>query len=241
MASSSKLLDLNLNPDERTLKQFGFIALGGFGLELADLESFRTWGSKNPGHPEYGHTKPVETTTGPLGQGVANAVGLAMAARYERGLFDPDAPVGESPFDHRQQLRRLDWLQHEIGTQFAGFGLEAAVGVASDDDDRDPLRVDCREVKTVELRQTQIGDDQIGSVRRKQIESIGHRRRLGDVVSSARQELSHATPRGVVVFDDKNSESHTPRQARDRPTSICPFFKGDPTWLVTIRRGFIRM
>ncbi|MDX3585426.1 transketolase, partial [Streptomyces europaeiscabiei] len=56
--------------------------LGGFGLELEDLESFRTWGSKTPGHPEYGHTKAVETTTGPLGQGVANAVGMAMAARY---------------------------------------------------------------------------------------------------------------------------------------------------------------
>ncbi|MET9849260.1 transketolase [Streptomyces ossamyceticus] len=74
--------------------------LGGFGLELEDLESFRTWGSKTPGHPEYGHTKAVETTTGPLGQGVANAVGMAMAARYERGLFDPEAAAGESPFDH---------------------------------------------------------------------------------------------------------------------------------------------
>lgn len=74
--------------------------LGGFGLELEDLETFRTWGSKTPGHPEYGHTEGVETTTGPLGQGVANAVGMAMAARYERGLFDPDAPAGESPFDH---------------------------------------------------------------------------------------------------------------------------------------------
>lgn len=74
--------------------------LGGFGLELEDLETFRTWGSKTPGHPEYGHTAGVETTTGPLGQGVANAVGMAMAARYERGLFDPDAPAGESPFDH---------------------------------------------------------------------------------------------------------------------------------------------
>ncbi|WP_411093724.1 thiamine pyrophosphate-dependent enzyme, partial [Streptomyces sp. 049-1] len=71
-----------------------------FGLELADLESFRTWGSKTPGHPEYGHTTGVETTTGPLGQGVANAVGMAMAARYERGLFDPDAAEGTSPFDH---------------------------------------------------------------------------------------------------------------------------------------------
>src|SRR5213595_3911366 len=74
--------------------------LAGFGLELDDLKAFRTWGSKTPGHPEYGHTTGVETTTGPLGQGVANAVGMAMAARYERGLFDPDAPEGESPFDH---------------------------------------------------------------------------------------------------------------------------------------------
>ncbi|MQS34323.1 transketolase [Streptomyces katsurahamanus] len=74
--------------------------LAGYGLELDDLKAFRTWGSKTPGHPEYGHTVGVETTTGPLGQGVANAVGMAMAARYERGLFDPDAAPGASPFDH---------------------------------------------------------------------------------------------------------------------------------------------
>jgi transketolase len=74
--------------------------LGGFGLELEDLKSLRTWGSKTPGHPEHGHTAGVETTTGPLGQGVSNAVGMAMAARRERGLLDPDAPHGESPFDH---------------------------------------------------------------------------------------------------------------------------------------------
>ncbi|WP_432150869.1 transketolase [Streptomyces sp. bgisy029] len=74
--------------------------LAGYGLELEDLKSFRTWGSKTPGHPEYGHTTGVETTTGPLGQGVANAVGMAMAARYERGLFDPEAAPGTSPFDH---------------------------------------------------------------------------------------------------------------------------------------------
>ncbi|MFI1742473.1 transketolase [Streptomyces sioyaensis] len=74
--------------------------LAGYGLELDDLKAFRTWGSKTPGHPEYGHTTGVETTTGPLGQGVANAVGMAMASRYERGLFDPDAAQGTSPFDH---------------------------------------------------------------------------------------------------------------------------------------------
>lgn len=74
--------------------------LGGFGLELSDIESLRTWGSKTPGHPEFRHTKGVEITTGPLGQGLASAVGMAMAARYERGLFDPDAAPGTSPFDH---------------------------------------------------------------------------------------------------------------------------------------------
>jgi transketolase len=74
--------------------------LGGWGLELDDLKSLRTWGSKTPGHPEHGHTAGVETTTGPLGQGVANAVGMAMAARRERGLLDPEPPEGDSPFDH---------------------------------------------------------------------------------------------------------------------------------------------
>src|SRR6195952_2090834 len=74
--------------------------LGGFGLELSDIESLRTWGSKTPGHPEFRHTLGVEITTGPLGQGLASAVGMAMAARYERGLFDPDAAPGTSPFDH---------------------------------------------------------------------------------------------------------------------------------------------
>jgi transketolase len=74
--------------------------LAGYGLELDDLKALRTWGSLTPGHPEYRHTPGVETTTGPLGQGLANAVGMAMAARYERGLFNPDAAPGESPFDH---------------------------------------------------------------------------------------------------------------------------------------------
>jgi len=74
--------------------------LGGFGLELSDLQALRTWGSRTPGHPEVHHTDGVETTTGPLGQGVGNAVGMALAARRERGMYDPDAPAGESPFDH---------------------------------------------------------------------------------------------------------------------------------------------
>ena len=74
--------------------------LGGFGLELEDLKALRTYESKTPGHPEYRHTRGVEMTTGPLGQGLASSVGMAMAARYERGLFDPDAPVGQSAFDH---------------------------------------------------------------------------------------------------------------------------------------------
>ncbi|WP_414937693.1 transketolase [Amycolatopsis sp. cmx-11-51] len=74
--------------------------LAGFGLELEDLKQLRKWDSKTPGHPEYRHTKGVETTTGPLGQGLANGVGMAMAARRERGLLDPEPAVGESIFDH---------------------------------------------------------------------------------------------------------------------------------------------
>ncbi|MFG2318430.1 transketolase [Streptomyces tendae] len=89
-----------LSAGHSSLTLYTQLYLAGFGLQLADLQSFRTWGSKTPGHPEYGHTTGVETTTGPLGQGVANAVGMAMAARYERGLFDPEAPEGTSPFDH---------------------------------------------------------------------------------------------------------------------------------------------
>ncbi|MBK4140979.1 transketolase [Corynebacterium macginleyi] len=74
--------------------------MGGFGLEMEDLQQLRTWDSLTPGHPEVHHTDGVEITTGPLGQGLASAVGMAMAARKERGLFDPKAPAGQSPFDH---------------------------------------------------------------------------------------------------------------------------------------------
>ena len=83
-----------------SLTQYIQLYLGGFGLELGDLEALRTWDSLTPGHPEYRHTKGIEITTGPLGQGLASAVGMAYAARYERGLFDPDAAAGTSPFDH---------------------------------------------------------------------------------------------------------------------------------------------
>lgn len=76
------------------------LLFSNYGLRIEDLKAFRTWGSLTPGHPEFGHTVGVETTTGPLGQGIANAVGLAMAARYKRGLFDPAAAPGTSPFDH---------------------------------------------------------------------------------------------------------------------------------------------
>ncbi|WP_179129694.1 transketolase [Corynebacterium pacaense] len=83
-----------------SLTQYIQLYLGGFGLELDDLKALRTWGSLTPGHPEYRHTRGVEITTGPLGQGLASAVGMSMASRRERGLFDPEAPQGESPFDH---------------------------------------------------------------------------------------------------------------------------------------------
>ncbi|WP_394435318.1 transketolase [Streptomyces sp. SGAir0957] len=89
-----------LSPGHTSLTLYTQLFLSGYELDLDDLKAFRTQGSKTPGHPEYGHTAGVETTTGPLGQGLANAVGMAMAARYERGLFDPEAPEGTSPFDH---------------------------------------------------------------------------------------------------------------------------------------------
>ncbi|MEV7692066.1 transketolase [Microbacterium sp. NPDC089189] len=89
-----------LSAGHSSLTQYVQLYLGGFGLELDDLKALRTWGSLTPGHPEYRHTKGVEITTGPLGQGLASSVGFAYAARYERGLFDPEAPAGTSPFDH---------------------------------------------------------------------------------------------------------------------------------------------
>ncbi len=83
-----------------SLTIYNQLYLHGYGLELDDLKALRTWGSATPGHPEYGHTKGVEITTGPLGQGLASATGFAYASRFERGLFDPNAEHGTSPFDH---------------------------------------------------------------------------------------------------------------------------------------------
>ena len=89
-----------LSVGHSSLTQYIQLYLGGFGLEMDDLKQLRTWGSRTPGHPEVHHTDGVEITTGPLGQGLASSVGMAMAARKERGLFDPEAPADESPFDH---------------------------------------------------------------------------------------------------------------------------------------------
>ncbi|HUQ59728.1 MAG TPA: transketolase, partial [Lentzea sp.] len=89
-----------LSAGHSSLTLYVQLFLSGYGLELEDLKHLRKWGSKTPGHPEHGHTRGVEITTGPLGSGLAAAVGMAMAARRERGLFDPSAAPGASPFDH---------------------------------------------------------------------------------------------------------------------------------------------
>ena len=83
-----------------SLTQYIQLFLAGYGVELDDLKALRTWGSITPGHPEVNHTPGVEITTGPLGSGLASAVGMAFAQRRQRGLLDPDAKPGESPFDH---------------------------------------------------------------------------------------------------------------------------------------------
>lgn len=89
-----------LSPGHTSLTLYLQLFLSGYGLELKDLKALRTWGSLTPGHPEYRHTPGVEITTGPLGQGLASAVGFAYAQRRTRGLYDPDAAAGASPFDH---------------------------------------------------------------------------------------------------------------------------------------------
>ena len=103
--------------------------LGGFGLELADLQALRTWGSLTPGHPEHGHTAGVETTTGPLGQGVGNAVGMALAARRKRGMYDPDAAPGTSVFDHHVYAICSDGdLEEGVSAEAASYAGHQQLG-----------------------------------------------------------------------------------------------------------------
>src|SRR5690625_1333058 len=102
-----------LSAGHTALTQYIQLYYSGYGLELDDIKALRTWGSKTPGHPEYRHTEGVEVTTGPLGQGLANAVGMAMAARRTRGLLDPDAAPCTSPFDHRVYVIASDGVIQE--------------------------------------------------------------------------------------------------------------------------------
>ncbi|ANY10368.1 transketolase [Pseudonocardia sp. HH130630-07] len=103
--------------------------LAGYGLEREDLEQLRTWGSLTPGHPEYGHTRGVEMTTGPLGQGLSSAVGMAVAARRERGLFDPEAPEGASPFDHQIYVIASDGdIEEGVTSEASSFAGRQELG-----------------------------------------------------------------------------------------------------------------
>ncbi len=118
-----------LSAGHSSLTQYVQLFLGGFGLELDDLKALRTWGSKTPGHPEYGHTEGVEITTGPLGQGLASATGFAYAQRFERGLFDPEAADGESPFDHYTYVIASDGdLQEGVTSEAASLAGHQKLG-----------------------------------------------------------------------------------------------------------------
>ncbi len=109
-----------LSAGHSSLTQYVQLYLNGYGLELSDLRALRTWGSATPGHPEVHHTTGVEITTGPLGSGMASAVGMAMAQRRQRGLLDPDAAPGESPFDHHV------WVIASDGDIMEGVTSEAS-------------------------------------------------------------------------------------------------------------------
>ena len=98
-----------LSAGHSSLTQYVQLYLNGYGLEMSDLQALRTWGSATPGHPEVHHTTGVEITTGPLGSGMASAVGMAMAQRRQRGLLDPDAAPGTSPFDHHMRVNSTAW------------------------------------------------------------------------------------------------------------------------------------
>ena len=109
-----------LSAGHSSLTQYIQLYLSGYGLEMDDLRALRTWGSLTPGHPEVHHTTGVEITTGPLGSGLASAVGMAMAQRRQRGLLDPDAPAGQSPFDHHV------WVVASDGDLMEGVSSEAS-------------------------------------------------------------------------------------------------------------------
>ena len=118
-----------LSAGHSSLTQYVQLFLGGCGLELDDLKALRIWGSLTPGHPEYGHTDHVEITTGPLGQGIASATGFAYAQRFERGLFDPDAAPGESPFDHYVYVIAGDGdLQEGVSAEAASLAGHQELG-----------------------------------------------------------------------------------------------------------------
>jgi transketolase len=118
-----------LSVGHSSLTLYNQLFLGGFGLELTDIQSLRTWGSLTPGHPEYAHTKGVEITTGPLGQGLASATGFAMSTRFERELFDPATTDGTSPFDHFVYVIAGDGdMQEGVSAEAASLAGHHALG-----------------------------------------------------------------------------------------------------------------
>jgi transketolase len=117
-----------LSAGHSSLTLYNQLYLGGFGLELDDIKALRTWGSKTPGHPEFGHTAGVEITTGPLGQGLASATGFAMSQRFERELLDPEN-TGESPFDHHVYVIAGDGdLQEGVSAESASLAGHLGLG-----------------------------------------------------------------------------------------------------------------
>ncbi len=118
-----------LSAGHSSLTIYNQLFLGGFGLELDDIKSLRTWGSKTPGHPEFGHTAGVEITTGPLGQGLASATGFAMSTRFERELLDPEAKPGESVFDHHVYVIAGDGdVQEGVSAESASIAGHLGLG-----------------------------------------------------------------------------------------------------------------
>ncbi|MGJ9425174.1 transketolase [Nesterenkonia halotolerans] len=118
-----------LSPGHTSLTLYLQLYFSGYGLEVEDLGALRTWDSLTPGHPEYGHTAGVEITTGPLGQGLASSVGFAYGQRRMRGLMDPDAPAGESPFDHNVYVIASDGdLQEGVTSEASSLAGHQELG-----------------------------------------------------------------------------------------------------------------